>query len=157
MWNMFDPFPMFDRVFDDVMRSALGTATAAQNYSPAVDVRADDDKVVFHCDLPGVRRDDLSLTLENGVLTIKGERKYRAGSGQEKVWLGRSYGAFSRSFSLPEGLDEQGLSAELADGVLTITVPKHPKAKPRRIEIRGGSSPRQLESGEGNGNGQQGG
>lgn len=159
MWTMFDSFPVFDRVLDDVMRSALGTASAgaSRNFSPAVDVRADDDKVVFHCDLPGVRHEDLSVTLEGGVLTIKGERKYDAGSGREKVWLGRSYGAFTRSFSLPDGLDEQNLTAELADGVLTVAVPKQPKAKPRRIEIRGGSSARQLEGGEGNGNGKRGG
>lgn len=114
---------------------------------PAIDVRADDDKVVFHCDVPGVWFEDLAITLEHDVRVVKGERKYRAGSDAEKVWLGRSYGAFSRSFPLPEGLDEQGLSAELADGVLTITVPKSPRAKPHRVEIRGGSAPRQLESG----------
>jgi hypothetical protein len=65
--------------------------------------------------------------------------------------------SFTRSFSLPDGLDEQNLTAELADGVLTIAVPKQPKAKPRRIEIRGGSTARQLEGGEGGGNGKRGG
>lgn len=145
MWTMFDPFPAFDRVFDDVMRSAFGTATTSRAFDPAIDVRADDDKVVFHCDLPGVRREDLSITLENGVLTLKGERKYHAGPDAERVWLGRSYGSFSRSFALPDGLDMQNLSAELVDGVLTVSVPKLPKAKPRRIEIGGGAAPKQLE------------
>ncbi len=147
MRTTYDHIPMLERVFDDVMRSAFGTATtAAQGYTPAIDVRADQARVVFHCDLPGVRREDLSLTLEGGVLTIKGQRKYQAGPEGEKVWLGRHYGAFSRSFSLPDGLDEAGLAAELADGVLTITVPKSPRAKPRRIEIRAGAEAKQLDA-----------
>lgn len=151
MWNVFGSFPMFDRAFDDVMRTALGAAATGQPYAPAIDVRADGEKVVFHCDLPGVRREDLSVTLENGVLTVRGERKYRAGPENERVWLGRCYGAFARSFTLPEGLNEQGLSAELADGVLTISVPKLPKATPRRIEIRSAAAPKRLESGSGGG------
>ncbi|HEU4533972.1 MAG TPA: Hsp20/alpha crystallin family protein [Polyangiaceae bacterium] len=147
MWNVLDNFSVFDRAFDDVMRSALGAATTGPTaYTPAIDVRADEEKIVFHCDLPGVRLEDLSVTLDNGILTLKGERKYQPGASGEKVLLGRGYGAFTRSFSLPEGIDERGLSAELADGVLTICLLKSPKSKPRRIEIRTGNAPKQLES-----------
>lgn len=150
MWNVLDDFSVFDRSFNDVMRSALGAATTGPaTYSPAIDVRADEEKIVFHCDLPGVRLEDLSVTLDGGVLTIKGERKYQPGPAAEKVLLGRGYGAFTRTFSLPEGIDERGLSAELADGVLTINLLKSPKSKPRRIEIRTGNAPRQLEGNPG--------
>jgi HSP20 family protein len=130
-----------DRVFDDVMGSMLGTARNLRTFDPAIDVRTNDDAIVFVCDVPGIKQDDLEVTLENGVLTIRGTRKFESGNG-EQVVLGRAYGAFSRSFTLPEYVDENNLSAELADGVLTIRVGKHPKAKPRRIQI--GAPPKQL-------------
>jgi HSP20 family protein len=132
-----------DRLFDDVMGSAFGTATNSGNFDPAIDVRANDSEVVFVCDVPGVKQGDLEITLENHVLTIKGTRKFDS-SANEQVLLGRSYGAFSRSFTLPDSLDEDNLAANLADGVLTVRVPKHAKAKPRRIQIGGGSDAKQL-------------
>lgn len=133
-------FPMLDRLIDDVMNDVSGTAFGRSGiqstYAPAIDVRANDEEIVFVCDVPGLRHDDLEVTLESDVLTIKGQRRYHGGE-KDRVWLGRSYGAFSRSFTLPEGMDPEKMSADLADGVLTIRVPKHPKAKPRRIEING--------------------
>jgi HSP20 family protein len=132
-----------DRLFDDVMGSAFGTATNNRNYDPAIDVRANDREVVFVCDVPGVKRDDLDITLENHVLTIKGARKFDR-NDNEQVMLGRSYGAFSRSFTLSDSLDEDHLAANLSDGVLTIRIPKHAKAKPRKIQIGGGSDTKQL-------------
>lgn len=138
-------FPMLDRLIDDVMNDVSGTAfgrTGTQsNYSPAVDVRANDEEIVFACDVPGLKHEDLEVTLEADVLTIKGQRRYQGGE-KDRVWLGRSYGAFARSFTLPEGVDSEKMNAELADGVLTIRIPKHPKAKPRRIQI--GGSAKQL-------------
>jgi HSP20 family protein len=77
------------------------------------------------------------------VLNIKGTRRFEQTRDNEQVMLGRSYGAFSRAYTLPDGLDEEALSADLVDGVLTIRIPKHPKAKPRRITI-GTSGPKQL-------------
>jgi HSP20 family protein len=132
-----------DRMLDDVMGSAFGTATNPRTYTPAIDIRTNDDEVVFACDVPGLRREDLEVTLENHVLTLKGARKFE-GRDNEQVLLGRAYGSFSRSFTLPDSLDEEHLSAELADGVLTVKIPRHPKAKPRKIAINGGSSPKQL-------------
>lgn len=140
-------FPMLDRLIDDVMNDVSGTAfgrTGTQsNYSPAIDVRANDREIVFACDVPGLKDEDLEVTLESDVLTIKGQRRYQGGE-KDRVWLGRSYGAFARSFTLPDGVDPEKMSAELADGVLTIRIPKHPKAMPRRIPIGGGA--KQLEA-----------
>jgi HSP20 family protein len=135
---------MLDRVFDDVMRSALGNgyATTAA-LKPAVDVVERENEFVFHLDVPGVRREDLELTLENRVLSIKGSRKYEAHEN-EKVSLGRSYGAFALSYTLPEHINSEQLAADLADGVLTIRVPKHEKAQPRRIQIADSSASNQL-------------
>ncbi|MBS2014845.1 MAG: Hsp20/alpha crystallin family protein [Deltaproteobacteria bacterium] len=142
-WNA---FPMLDRLFDDVMNEVTGQAygaAARATFTPAIDVRANDDELVFVCDVPGVQRDHLEITIEGGALSIKGHRAYQ-GREKERVLLGRSYGAFESRFSLPDTVDADRMTAELVDGVLTITVPKLPKAKPRRIAIGGGSAPKQL-------------
>jgi HSP20 family protein len=130
----------FDRLLDDVMGSSLGTATNRRTFVPDIDIFARDGQVEFLCDLPGVRREDLDVTVEGRVLTIKGLRKFDGGKGKDaQVVLGRSYGSFSRSFNLPNDLDTENLSAELADGVLTVRIPKHEKAKARRITIGSGA------------------
>lgn len=141
MLSVWDPVRLFDRMVDDVMHASLGTATNARSYAPDVDVRSNGERVVFSFDVPGVKKEDLDITLENGVLTVKGSRKFEPTGAKEQLLLGRSYGTFSRSFSLPEHLDEEKLSANLADGVLTIEIPKLQKAQPRRIAI-GGTSER---------------
>ena len=134
-WNA---LPIFDRLFDDVMTgvagTALGTSTPSRTFAPAIDVRANDDEIVLTADVPGLKQEDLEITLDDGVLTLKGQRRYE-GNGKDKVWLGRSYGSFARSFTLPDTVDPDGLTAELADGVLTVRVAQQPKAKPRRITI----------------------
>lgn len=136
----FDAFEALERAFDDVMRApASGGAfgyVAPPAAGPAVDVRADEAKIVVQFDLPGYRGEDVEVSLDQGVLTVKGARKFEAKGKNERVWVGRSYGSFQRSFVLPKGVDEKGLAAELADGVLTITVPRGAEAKPRRIEVR---------------------
>jgi HSP20 family protein len=143
MLNAWTTVSTLDRMVDDVMGSAFGTATNYRNFEPAIDVHASEHEVLFVCDVPGVKQADLEITLENHVLTIKGTRKFD-GSERQQVMLGRPYGAFSRAFTLPDALDEDNLSANLSDGVLTIRIPKHAKAKPRRIQIGGGSEQKQL-------------
>jgi len=140
MLTVWDPVRLFDRMVDDVMHASLGTATNARTYAPEVDVRSNADRVIFSFDVPGVKKEDLDITLENGVLTVKGTRKFEPTAAKEQLLLGRSYGTFSRSFSLPEHLDEEKLSAKLTDGVLTIEIPKSQKAQPRRIPVAVGSN-----------------
>jgi len=132
-----------DRMFDDVMGSAFGTATSNLSFNPAIDVRASDTEIALVCDVPGVRQEDLEITIANRLLTIKGTRRFD-GSQTQQVMLGRTYGSFSRSYTLPEALDEEKLAAELADGVLTVRIPKVPKAQPRKIRISVGSDAKQL-------------
>lgn len=147
MLSTWTAFPMLDRLFDDVMNevsgAAFGTGRTHTTFVPAIDVRANDDEVVFVCDVPGMSHGDLELTLEGGVLTIRGHRRYEGGEN-ERVWLGRSYGQFVRSFTLPEGIDADKLSADLSNGVLTIRLPKTPRARPRRIQIGCGDGQKQL-------------
>jgi HSP20 family protein len=132
-----------DRMFDDVMGSAFGTATSNRTFDPAIDVRASDTEVTLVCDVPGVKQEDLEITLANHVLTIKGTRRFDT-NHDEQVMLGRAYGSFSRSYTLPDALDDEKLAAQLADGVLTIRIPKSPKAQPRKIQIGGGADAKQL-------------
>jgi len=143
MLHTWNAVSMLDRMVDDVMGSVLGAATSTRSYEPSVDIRANDEEVVFVCDLPGVRQDDIEITLENHTLTIKGSRKFEP-RDKEQVVLGRPYGAFSRSFALPDYFDESNLAASLTDGVLTIRVPKHASAKPRRIPVTSGDGTKQL-------------
>ncbi len=146
LWNDV-PLLDFDRVFDDVMRSAFGTRGAAinsQTFQPAIDVRSDDEKFVFECDVPGLKHDDLEVTVDNHVLTIRGTRRPEAASDKQQVLLGRAYGSFSYRYTLPEGADDEHMTAHLSNGVLTVSVPKLPQAKPRRIAIGGGTDAKQL-------------
>ncbi|AKU98830.1 Heat shock protein, Hsp20 family [Labilithrix luteola] len=164
---------MFDRLFDDamtdVMGGTLGTAHASKTFTPAIDVHVTEDEIVFACDVPGVKASDLEVTIDKGVLTIKGQRKFESPqqsaassanaastevaaqdptakaqaasrTANGKVWLGRSYGSFARSYTLPEGIDAEKMVADLSDGVLSVRIPKVAKPKPRRIEVKIGTS-----------------
>jgi HSP20 family protein len=144
MLSAWDAVSTLDRMFDDVMGSTFGAATSRESFAPCIDVRANESEMVFICDVPGVKQEDLELTVENHVLTLKGARRFENNKEQEQVVLGRPYGAFKRSFTLPEYLDDANLDAHLADGVLTIRIPKHPQAKPRKIQIGTASSTKQL-------------
>ena len=144
MLTRWDAVSTLDRMFDDVMGSMLGTATSTRTFDPAIDVHASDNEVVFVCDVPGIKQDDLEVTLENHVLTIKGTRKFD-GKEDEQVMLGRAYGPFTRSYTLPDVVDDEKLTAHLADGVLTVRIPKQARAKPRKIQISNGHDSKRLE------------
>jgi HSP20 family protein len=143
MLNTWNAVATLDRMFDDVMGSAFGTATSNRTFDPAVDVRTSDTEVALAWDMPGVKQEDLEITLADHVLTVKGTRRFDS-KDNERVMLGRAYGSFTRSYTLPETLDEQHLTAELADGVLTVRIPRLPEAQPRKIPISQGSTPKQL-------------
>ena len=138
MFTTMDAVPMLDGVFDDVMGAPSGYATKLSVFTPQVDVVAKDHELVFHIDVPGVKQENLEVTLENHILSIKGSRKYDAGSNERQMLLGRSYGDFALHYTLPESVNGEQLAAYLSDGVLTLRVPKHPKAQPRKIQIGGG-------------------
>jgi len=134
MLNPWNALSSLDPILDDVMGAAFGTAMTARGFDLAVDVRTTENEYRFACDVPGVKSDDLDVTLDRRVLTIKGARRFEATEG-EHVVLGRRYGEFTKSFELPDGAADEELRAELGDGVLTITIPKHANAKPRKIEV----------------------
>jgi HSP20 family protein len=140
-WNAVSPL---GRVFDDVMGTTLGTAMSPRTFEPAIDVVANVDEIVFFCDVPGIKKEALEITVENHTLTIKGARRFESKEG-EQVMRGRAYGTFRRAFRLPDHVDQDRLCADLCDGVLTIRLPKQAKAKPKRIPIGGGADTRRLE------------
>lgn len=108
-----------------------------RGWVPAVDIyETDDHEVVLKAELPEMRREDIHLTFENGVLTLKGERKVEEETKRENFQrMERRYGSFSRSFTLPNTVDAARISAAYKDGVLTIRLPQREEAKPKQIAV----------------------
>ena len=146
--GFYDPLSEVNRVFDDMFGGLMrrpGNQQRAQQltaWAPAIDVVTKDSDLVIRAELPGVKQEDVDITLENNVLTISGERK----SEQEEERGGyhvreRRYGSFSRSLALPEGLDESKIHARYDNGVLEVTVEGAAAVQePKRIQIEGSSS-----------------
>lgn len=106
------------------------------SWYPACDVFEEKDSVKILAELPGVKPEDVKLSLENNLLTIRGEKKQQAEERTERVHrYERSYGAFERSFALPSTVDPDKISASFQNGILTVTVPKAERARPREIPV----------------------
>jgi HSP20 family protein len=140
-WEPFrDIDDMFDRVFGDAMRRwPRGTSEERRVYdwAPAADVSETDKEYLIKAELPEVRKDDLNISVQEGVLTLAGERRQEQREDNEKLHrIERFHGTFSRRFTLPDDADEQGISAESKDGVLVIHIPKHKVAQPQSRQIQ---------------------
>jgi HSP20 family protein len=111
--------------------------TFSRGWVPAVDIyETADHEVVLKAELPEMKREEINLTFENGVLTLKGERKFEQETKRENFQrMERRYGAFSRSFTLPNTVDAGRISASYKDGVLTIRLPQREEAKPKQIAV----------------------
>jgi HSP20 family protein len=122
--------------FMNQLWGGAGGGTGPSAWLPALDVWETDDELVLALDLPGVPEDKVSIEVEDSVLTVSGEREHVAeNSGDRFFRFERRFGQFSRSVTLPQGVDETTLSAEYTDGVLEIHVPKPAERKPTRIPI----------------------
>jgi HSP20 family protein len=109
----------------------------AMDWAPSVDVTEDEKEYLISADAPGVKREDVKVTVQEGVLTIAGERKSeKEEKGKKFHKVERSYGSFSRSFTIPEDAEEDKLSAEFKEGVLTVHLPKTAQPKPKSKEIK---------------------
>lgn len=110
----------------------------APEWSPAVDITEDDKEFLVKAELPEMKKEEVKVTVENGDLTISGERKQeKEEKGKIYHRIERSYGSFLRSFTLPEGINREKVSAEFKNGVLEIHLPKDEKAKPQPVEVKG--------------------
>ena len=107
---------------------------APTEWMPPVDIEEDDREYVLKAELPGMKKEDVKLKVEGGTLSISGERKQEKDKKHDRVE--RSYGAFVRSFTLPEAVLTEKVSAEFKDGILMVHVPKDEKAKPKAIEVK---------------------
>lgn len=131
-----------DRLFNQMLQDLWGTTLPAEEVStrrwaPAVDIKETEDALVLRAELPGLTKDDVKITLENQVLTLSGERKFeKEAKGESYHRIERSYGAFTRAFTLPTHVKTEKVDATFADGVLTVTLPKMEESKPRHIAIR---------------------
>ena len=142
-WEPFrDVDDLFERVFADTMRRWPRTSNDERrvyDWAPAADVSETDGEYLIKAELPEVRKDDLNITVQEGVLTLAGERKEEKREDNEKVHrIERFHGSFSRRFTLPDDADEQGIKAESKDGVLVIHIPKQKVAhpQPRQIQVQ---------------------
>src|ERR687887_426518 len=124
---------LFDTLFEPV-----NSKVRTERWAPAMDLVEADDHFLLEADLPGLSEGDVSIEVQDNVLTVSGERKSEH-ERKERGWyrLERSFGRFSRSLTLPEGVDADAISATFENGVLKVRIPKPEQRKPRRIAIGG--------------------
>jgi HSP20 family protein len=142
-WEPFrDVDDIFDRFFAETLRRwpRVGTdARPSYDWAPVADVSETDAEYVIKAELPEVRKEDVNITLHDGVLTLTGERKQEKSTDNEKAHrTERFYGSFARRFALPENVDESAIRAESKDGLLLIHIPKQKveQPKPRQITVQ---------------------
>ena len=143
----YEPWSLLRKFQEDVNRalgeSSFGTGAegdqskvVTSHWTPAVDIKEEDNRYVLLADIPGVDSKDIEITMDGGVLTIKGERRHeeqQERNGYKRVE--RSYGSFYRRFSLPDSADPEGITATGKNGVLEVSIPKQEKLQPRRIKV----------------------
>jgi HSP20 family protein len=125
-----------DQLFGDTLSSPEASSSPSVAWVPRVDIHEEKDRFVVLADVPGVDPKDIDITAENGVLTVRGERrseKRENEHGYERVE--RVAGTFLRRFTLPEGANTESIKAKQTNGVLEVTIPKQPQVQPRRISI----------------------
>ena len=110
-------------------------------WNPSVDIYENKDQIVLEAELPGMKQEDFDLSIESNVITLRGERRFEKTDDSDNYHrVERSYGAFTRSFTLPQTVSGEGATAEYSNGVLRVTLPKREETKPRRIEVTGKDS-----------------
>jgi len=140
--SRFEPFrgvsslqDQINRLFSEAFDRSSGEANLT-TWAPAVDIYETEHELVVKADLPDVRPEDLDIRVENNLLTIRGERKFEKKVNENNyLRVERTYGSFSRSFSLANTVNSEAIKAEYKDGVLTLTVPKREEAKPKQIKV----------------------
>ena len=130
------PQSEINRLFNTIARSQIGQG----EFSPAVNIRESDTALTFSVELPGVKLENVELTAVDGVLTIHGEKLEEQKEGEENRYhlVERSYGSFTRTFQLPQGVNGDKIEAEVTNGMLEIRIPKTAMPQPKRIHIQSG-------------------
>lgn len=116
--------------------TADDSSVVTSQWVPRVDVKEEKDRFVLYADLPGIDPDDIEVSMDKGILTIKGERGSESTQETDRFSrIERSYGSFHRRFALPDSADPEGIQARGRNGVLEIVIPKRPESAPRRIQV----------------------
>jgi HSP20 family protein len=127
-----------NRLFSSTFEPRENGGSVARRWMPAMDLVETGDHFVLRADLPGLGEDDVKIELEDGTLTVSGERRAEHEGGDEGFYrVERAFGPFARSLTLPQGIDPEGVTAHFDRGVLEVRIPKPEERKPRRIEIAG--------------------
>jgi HSP20 family protein len=127
-----------NRVFDAFFGN--GSGARAHRWVPAMDLVETEESLVLRADLPGLTKDDVDLEVKDGVLTVSGERKAEHEEKSEGFYrVERAFGRFSRSLTIPDGVDAEGITADFNEGVLEVRIPKPAERQPHRIAIGGGA------------------
>ena len=133
----------FDRFFGGGLYNegtADDSSVVTSQWVPHVDVKEEKDRFVLYADLPGIDPDDIEVSMDKGILTIKGERSSESTQETDRFSrIERSYGSFHRRFALPDSADPEGITASGSNGVLEIVIPKRPESTPRRIQVGTGN------------------
>jgi len=124
-------------LFDVPFLSNFARQDLFSGWSPALDLYQNDDNLVAMVELPGMRKENIEISLHDGTLSISGERKSSSSNGDRAERTERSVGSFRRSVTLPTRVDANKVSATYRDGILTVTLPKAEEAKPKRIDVAG--------------------
>jgi HSP20 family protein len=134
-----DLFSELRRLQDEMLQlfhASTGRGPFNAAFVPAIDVSEDKDNIVVKADLPGLTKDDIEITLQDNVLTVRGEKKQESETkGKNFYRRERAHGAFHRSFELPASVNASNVAATFKDGVLRITLPKAEQAKPKQIQV----------------------
>ncbi len=134
---------------NDAPDMSLSESLAAGSFIPPVDIFEDDQHLVLHLEVPGIQQQDLNINVENQTLTIKGQRNFQTNQKEENFHrIERRYGSFTRTFTLPQTVDVDAITAQYDAGVLTISIAKKAEAKPRQIKVEigaGKAEPKQVE------------
>jgi HSP20 family protein len=126
-------YPAFSRAMQRLMREG----NEAVGWAPQADISESEKEYLIKADLPGVKKDDVKVTVSDGRITLSGERKEeKTNKGENQIRVERFYGQFSRSFSLPEDIDPAHIEAKDENGTLTVRIPKMPGAKPKSVTIQ---------------------
>ncbi len=134
-WATSPSWRMFDRFFEQLDMPEI---SGDKQWMPTVDVSETDGHVIVRAEVPGMEKDDINVTLSDGLLTIHGEKKQEKEEEKENYrFVERRYGSFSRSVRVPDGVDAEKIEASYKDGVLKVSIPKGESEITRKIEIKG--------------------
>ena len=140
--SRYNPFRELDdmmtplRLFQDSVNRIFSEGAATRPWTPSVDIKETENEITLIADVPGVDQKDLEIKIEDGTLTLKGERKFeeeKQGEGYHRIE--RGYGSFVRCFSIPDSVDPEKVKASYKNGVLTVHLPKKEVAKPRTVKV----------------------